>query len=328
MNKYEVTKEDYSNLLGAKFYKNEKGIVTETVRVMSFVNSTTARIWSITKNETRKISFKDLLKDYIMLTPHGVVLFSIVGLPKGMKDVIISLFKYPNDDGIPYCVCRQNIIDLHNAVVKPNSMIVGCCISQETIPDGVDYKAVRACDSLEMFTNVAIYSDDKLDDILKCVHKISKYDEVLETLYNYNIDNLKFEPLKKEARESNTYGGFCRTVKDLLLDNDFMYDFRRCFGIASFPIEFPECTEDAVPVPSDILDFLQKQYGFYFNNAYVFKYDYDLKFNNIDKDFSVISDKNEELYIVTYDKGNNYVEVNDTMSPEEKLQTIINRTTN
>lgn len=321
-----IQKQDFSNILGAKFYKSENGEVTQKLRVISFVNESTARVWDGEKGF--KMSFKELLTEYVMLQPHGMVLFSIVGLPNNIKDVIVSMFKYPNDDGIPYCVCRQNMIDVHAALVNPNSLEVGCCVSVETVPDGMDYAAVRACDTLDMYTTVAIYLDDTLDDILKCVHKISKYDDVLQTLYQMNRDRLKLDVLKEEADKANIYGGWCRTTRDLLINNSFMYDFRRSFGIAEIKdVTIPDCFENSVQLNSVIEEFLSKEYGFYINNSCAFAFDYDIDLDQIDRDFSIIADKSDRLFVITYDKGNSYV-VDSGVTPAEKLENIIEGTTN
>ena len=343
----EVKRNDHSNLLGAKFYAPHSD-ENDILRVVGFANNNTVKVWDTKNNKGKKINIDDLLDNYILLNPNGTILFAIVDMPGDIKDVVVSLFKLPNNDGIPYCVCRQNMIDFHNQMINPQKMIVGCCITEETTPEGIDMKMVRACNGLDYSIAVSVYLNDKLDDILKCVGNkvLSKFDIALQTLFDSNVEKLQIEYLKKEARESNIYGGYCRTLKDLLIDNEFMYDFRRCFGVSSFPIlhRFPtellvsddermdNLKQDFHSVDECYIDQLSKEYGFWLNNAQAIIYDHDIDLNELehgDKDFVLIcAGKEETIFLVIYEKGNKYIQETPMMSPVDKLKNIVDSTKN
>ncbi len=315
-----MNKELTSKLIGNRFFTIDEQDNVHTVRILKFLNEKTVSVLNYDTKHTEKMDWQELVNEYNLLNPNGVILFSIVKMPKGKKingqpqeeveDVIVSLFKLPNNDGIPFCVCRQNIIDIHNALVKPNEAIVGCCMSQESIPEGFDFKAMRSCNSLVYHQTVSVYLDDHIDEIFRCI-KSNKYDSVLNNLYENNIEKLTTEYLKKEAREKSVYGGFCRTLKDLLYDNEFIYDFKRAFGIEYFSnidLEFPEDTEEMyLNSESEFFDIVSKRLGYYTNNGILVPFDYDIDLTKLEKDYLLVSDKSERVFVLTYDKGNNYV---------------------
>lgn len=325
---------DYSKFLGAKLYQFKDGNL-EVIRIVSFVNTENARIMS-KDGSTRKIGYEELFDNYNMLEPDGFVIFSIVNITDDIQDVIVS--HHVNDGQIndePYAICRQNIVDYHASLLNANNLNVGCCMSRKTTPEGVDFMAMRACRDLSMFTYISIYKDDKLEDILQCVSKLNKYDNVLQNLYDSNTSRLPNEYLKQEASKLDSCGGYCKTVKLLLENNDFMYDFRQSFGIEELvdtDIEAESTLMEGLYVPTgELAEKIQKLFGFYIGAAWMISYDRDVNLSEVHKDYKLISDTHGNIYIIFYDEGNKYIEQmienESKLSPVDKLKVIYNSTT-
>ena len=224
---------DYSKYLGCMFYRTLATEKTEVVRVISFVNETTARIMFEDKT-TKKIKFEDLEKDYVLINPDGYIYFSIVELNNGIQDVIVCFYR-SQDIGsaskLPYCVARQNIYNVYSHMIHEDGT-VGCCMSIDTIPEGMDYNAMRACNNVILFTAVAIYNCDKPEDVLSCIRKIKLYDDVIQTLRKTKINMDRKNGMRIVGDENKTnYMGYCSSLSELLDYTDFWKDVRSGMGI-------------------------------------------------------------------------------------------------
>jgi hypothetical protein len=211
----------------------------------------------------------------------------------------------------------------------PNPKEVGMCMSIETIPDGVDYNIMTTCNGLRHYTMVAAYIDDKLDDILACL-KLNKYNAVLEELFQGHMVHVRID--KEESMKQPIHMGYCRTLRSLLDYNDFMYDFRRAFGIEQINIKLSsEITEDN-KLSNNAKEFLQKLYNKFILDELVIKYDKDIDLESIKKTAMMVCDCDDNIYIITYTEGKEYIEnaarLNSRMSPMEKLETIFSSSQN
>lgn len=335
---------DYGNMLGCRVFKNEDGKL-EVLKIISFVNKDTARVMNLNSYKTFKISFEELLEKYRLLKPDGRITFSIVSLANNVRDVIACMHiendirKDSDDDNsnLPYCVCRQNIVNVYNEVIKKydTNTFIGMTMSQETVPEGIDFKMMLACNSVEHFVSIAFYIDDKLSDILQCLRKVSLYNDVLEDLYMNNYNKLlktnKYLVETEDILHQSTYGGYCRTLETLLDIHDFMYDVRRGFGIgtmSNISIAENRITEDGtVKLTSNELEKITDAYGFEIYQYTVIKFAKDIDINNITSKYLMFADMNENIYLMIYNDEPD-TPIVDGMSTSDKLNFIMKQTVN
>ena len=274
--------------LGDKFYKyiEEKDEI-EIIRIKKIQNE---NLFSYIKDgETHKISREQLLNEYTRLKPDGILAFTIVNLENKLKDVIVALYRTKdlnNGISIPYCACRQNIFDMFtNQVQKGKTMYVGVSVSQETMPDDTPFEIVLACNGIDYMNQVSVYLDDTLEQILSFVNK-SKFDLTLTNIHN-NVTN-------------NDIKGYCTTLNQLLTENDFMYDFLRAYNIIRVNFAIDKEQTELDPFRREYVEGLIKEEMF---KTYVVKYDKEIDLNKIERSHIIISDKNKEIFIIAYDKG-------------------------
>lgn len=275
--------------LGDKFYKyNEETDTVDIIRISKIQNE---NLFSCkdSKGTVIKITREALVDEYTRLKPDGILAFSIVNLEDKMKDVVVALYRSKDLDSgnlLPYCACRQNIFDMFtNQVQKGKTMYVGVSVSQDTILEDTPFEIVLACNGIEYVNHVSVYLDDTLDEILSFVNK-KKFDLVLTNLYN-NVTN-------------NDVEGYCKTLEQLLVENDFMYDFLSAYNIirVNFPID--KDVEELDQFRREYLEGLIKEEMF---KTYVIKYDKEIDLKKIERNYVLVSDKNKEIFIVAYDKG-------------------------
>lgn len=278
--------------LGDKFYTYDaQEDKFDVYRVTRIKNENSFVLQHQEKKQTIKAS-KDFIKDnYTKLKPDGYISFAIVDLQDGIKDTIISLYRMKdleNGEEVPYAACRQNIYDLFtNQIKERNKTYIGVSISKDTVPEGTPYEIVLSCNGISYNNMVSVYIDDTLDTVLSMV-KEEKYDLVLKTLKNNMTDN--------------TIHGNCETLRQLLIENNFMYDFYNAFNIVKIPfdIEVIEETYELIPYQREILEDCLKVEMF---KTYVLEYDREIDLKKIQRDYVLISDINDKLFVVAYDKG-------------------------
>ena len=294
--------------LGAKYY-NDNSII----RIIRFKNSETVKVKNLLTNEYTNIKIKDIEDKYILLSPDAAIAFNIVK-NANVEDVIVTCNRAKGDtyDGkpCPYLVLRQNILDLHANIIQTENLsgeYVGCCVSLDNVPEGVDYNVLTACDELLYYTIVYYYIDDKLDDILECIPSISKYDSVLNRL------NLQY--CKSKGLNTNVPGlnGYCIKLRDLITVNNMMYCIRLGFGI--LPINktlFIENNRLPLSMREDIEILLSHR----ILNDFLIEYKKDIDLTKISNHI-LICDKDENIFLLKYTKG-------DTITYDPDNDTIIN----
>lgn len=294
--------------IGDKYYKVIDGDL-DLIRIVKIINDDTSVILKGTS--TKKID-NDVLKDYIKLNPDGYVFFNIVNMgatKEEGQDVIVSLNRKTDIDkgiGLPFAACRQNIYDFFsNQIQKEDSVTyLGLSMSIETTPEDVRYESILACGSMDYSERISIYIDDKLDILLRMIRDTNKFNSVL-----YHIHKIM---------KGSEYHGLCTTLKDLLEYNKFMYDFKRAFNI--IPIDTIIVDEDNITANNiiDIEDVIKHRLV----NFQIFKYTKTINLSKIERDYLLISDSNDALYIVIYTKGeginrpyiNNIVDKSDSIN--------------
>ena len=286
--------------LGSKYYNDD-----HLYRVLAFKNSETARVLDLVTKEVLRIPIEELKKDYTLLLPDAAISFCIVGLADNLEDVIVTMNRFSDlNEGvqIPYCVCRQNVRDLHANIVKTDFLkhnFVGCSISIDTCPPEVDYNIMLACNSINFSTILYTYCDDSLEDMLMCIPHIDKYDRVLDDLYR-SYAKVKHLPVSKE---SDGIHGYCSTLRKLLVDNNFMYDFRAGLGIWS--INTTMKVDNANKIEPVFKESIEIMVSHRMMNEICVKYHKDVDLDLIKRSYVLIADANDDIYLIVYDKGLN-----------------------
>ena len=164
---------------------------------------------------------------------------------------------------------------------------MGCSVSVKTVPEGIDYSMFSACNGIRQNLLVSAYIDDKFEDIISLV-KTKNFDAVLSTLYNANKNPSMF--------------GYCKDLRQLLQYTDFMYDFRQCFNIVPVNIE--------IDINSKGLDINQIRYIEFLLQKEVlqnciYPYNKNIDLDKIQWEYMLISDVNENIFVLEYISGNN-----------------------
>lgn len=312
-------------LLGSKWFKYDKDGNLNVVRVISHANRETVSVIDLKQKledvqlkHRRKISI-DVLEDaYTLLNPDAYVSFNIVDIgneEKSIKDVIVSIHRLKDLqklNNVPYAVCRQNVINTYSTVIMKHSTDweVGMTMSIETIPEGIDYNIMTACNKCDKVITVAGYLDDNLEDLLMCIKlkDLSEYDRVLVDLYHDHINSIPKE-FREEACKVPIHKGYCRYLKQLLEYTDFMYDYERAFGVAN--IKDVKFSSDHIIegdpingflVDSETLNKIQKAYGFKFINPIFMLFDKDINIDELENEVALIKDATGHVYLCNYIK--------------------------
>lgn len=314
-------------LLGSKWYRYDKDgnlVVVRVVRHNSDTNVSVIRLKQkldeIQSLEKRKIDVRDLEDAYTMLNPDGYVTFNIVTIGnkedgKPVQDVVVTLHRLKDlntGNKVPYAVCRQNVINTYSTVIMKHSTDweVGMTMSVETIPEGIDYNIMTACNTCDKVIAVAAYLDDNLEDILGLVKPkdLHEYDFVLNELYKDHINNIP-KLFREEACKAPIHKGYCRYLAQLLDYTDFMYDFERAFGIAKInDIEInDECIEQGDLINGFImkkpqLEIIEKAYGFKFINPIFMLFDKDIDIDELSDEIALVKDCRNKIFLCNYIK--------------------------
>ena len=281
--------------LGDKFYKYiEEEDRIEIVRIIKMKNTETFIIEREDTKDKFKINRDRLLSEFTRLKSDGFISFAIVNLQDNLKDVIVSLYRSKDIDNkvaLPYAACRQNIFDLFSSQIKREGVnndvtYIGISVSVDTIPEDTPYEMVLSCNGIIENTMVSVYIDDTLDSILSMIRE-SKYDLVLKTLNN-RLSDPKIV-------------GSCESLRDLLIYNNFMYDFHKGFNIVKVPFKV-EILESYEILPEQRI-YLENDLKVEIFRTYILEYDKEINLNKIEREYILISDIDDKLYILAYDKG-------------------------
>lgn len=325
-------------LLGSRFFNYLNGELS-VVKIIGFKNESLARIRVLKKNgkdvvqkTTYNIPIEALEEDYTLLNPDCYISFIIANVNVGpdddkrtIQDVIVSMHRIDDINGrntTPYCVCRQNIRNLFSDTIKRHDMDfeVGMTMSIETVPEGIDYNIMTACDGVAKALQVVGYNDDNLEDILQCIKPkdMREFDRTLSILKEEYTNNIP-EAYRKEALCSECYRGYCRTLKLLLTHTDFMYDYERGFYITKFPqLDMSKsfkgngdiCNSEVFLATADQIDIIRAAYNIDIYNPCFIKYDKDVELSQIRRNKLLIKDMNNDVYICIYDTKNGSIENN------------------
>lgn len=313
--------EQIKKYLGYKFFKQtdeNKFDIIRITKIHSILENKINIINDETKELRRNVDINSII-DYTPLEPYGVICFSIVrthdnSSPNGyVEDVIVSLYRLLDlklGSNTPYAICRQGIVDFFYPMIANEKIpqLAGVCVSVDTCPPNVNYQELTACDEIVDMKMVHFYRDDSLDDILECI-PLSKYDNVLETLYRQHCDTL---PTGMITYRKESHMGWCKNLKRLLLENNFIADLNTMCSITQVDFDLSEYimsdpTGDYLSRSVEV--FLSQIFKININNTFVLKYDYDIDFADFNhSNYILLKDNTNTLYIIVYITDNKFFE--------------------
>ena len=303
--------------VGAIYYK-EEGDTIETLRVINDKDPNNVKCSVNGTLKRKRVTIDQLETDYNRLAPHGVVYFNTAKVGN-IEDVIVMMYRnkdIENNESTPYLVCRQNITDIFSNTINPDykNLIAGCAVSKITIPEGINMDMLLACDGIGLSQGVCVYMDDTLNTILSFI-KSKPYDNIL---YNLFYEHVKY----KYPDEINTnmkytlLDGYSKTLKDLLRDNEFEYEFNIGFGIYTIDHISISNAEEQLGSLSlfnkmEIGSMIGKNLG----KVFLMRYDKDIDLKEINRDYILFKDMGNTMYILVYES------LGDIPIPVSKIET-------
>ena len=283
---------------GSKFYRYlEDQDHPEIIRLLNIDYDKGIVKYFDSNGEKKKASYKFITDNFKMLAPDGLINFSHVTMPEGNEDVIVALKAFPRNDkewenmtNLPYVICRQMVADVFASSFNPDDPIIGVSISQDSCPANVDFNLMLACIGLNYSRMVAVYLDDTLDKIL--------------SLFDNKIFNAVFENVIY-PRWQDTKGA-CKSLEELLRTNNFMYDFRKCFGVKEVPFNITEDEVKSEQLDEPNTNFLSKELKTTITETYLIRYARDIDFSKFKRKYVLVSSADNgfsEVFIVGYDES-------------------------
>lgn len=321
-------------IVGCKYYRYIDDDKLEVIRVYGYSNESEVKVYlENDKNNKFKLSLQELKLNYMRLTPHAVVVFCIANLKDNLDDVIVSVHRMSDlnsNEPTPYCVCRQNITDIFaNQLKLSNKMYTGCCMSLDTCPPDIDYRIMMACNGISKSVSICCYMDDTLDSILSMV-KTKDFDNTLVSLFNDHVsfetrNNPALAVIRDRIVKLEHYNGYCKTLRLLLEQNNFMYDFYRAFNIIPLNTEVSINPNDA-SADINTVSILENIYQIHINSTFAIKYWYDIDLDEINNTYSLVIDKNNNLFVIAYvSGGSKHIEIENVES-DENIMKLLNST--
>lgn len=286
--------------VGQKYYYYENDS-DESLNVFQILKVRRKEVIGVLNGKSTIKVKQDTLKNYTLIKPDGYLTISIVELGDKNEDVIVTLCRKQDGDGVtkPFAICRQGIADVFgNQILKDDSVfLIGTSVNADNCPTNVDFNMVSACDKIKSYKIVACYSEDSLEKTLSLIDT-KVFDETLFHLYNKSPNIIKLMGINLPVY------GFCKSLKELLEFNDFEYDYLKAFNINKVPFKLEiELGYDNIMINSDQLKYLEDIANCHMINMYIMKYDKTINLNLVKRNYIMISDSTKQVYIIAYDSG-------------------------
>lgn len=234
--------------------------------------------------------------DCVKLNPDAVMAIAVVETD-GLKDVMVNVHLRNKTafNEKPCIVCRQNVIDIF-AVMAKSTDSIGICISENTIPAGMEIENFVEHEKLIGIREICLYMDDSLDNMLELINT-----RMYDTLLSNNAAILK----RVNGNDASKVNGACMTLRELLKTNDFMHDYHEAFNIVEVP--FSLGWEQIIPKKalSDIIVEISHAVP---DTVYVVPYDKSRDLRDIKKPYILATadpvkanSSDTGIYIVSYD---------------------------
>lgn len=292
-------KETFMN--GTKYYKSNMELeeaLKSVIRISDY--DPVKKIYTAKENDSNIIHLneEELQKDWTRLVPDAMIMMCIVEY----DDLADVLFCAHKKDGatfkaVPDIVCRQNIIDVYSG----NTNTIGMCISQKTKLDQVGFEELLQYNEMNAMYVSMCYIDDTIDDILEYTNT-KRADAVLRRL-NENYYS-KYEVIK----------GSFKTLKELLMNNQFMLEYHMMFDILEVPFSIK--WKDLVPKQA-LVDIIAETTRKVPSALYVIPYNKSINLKSFEREYILATadparakEDDRDIYIIGFD-------VNEKMSYTE-----------
>lgn len=259
--------------------------------------------------ERFNIDTKTIEDTFVKLTPDGYIDFSIVELSKHVKDVMVVILR---DEDIrtkketPYAVCRQSCLDLFAKQTSPEDVdYSGISISVDTCPAGVDIKNFFACEKILYSEMISYYICDSLSDIINMLKDVSKFNDVLEELFQSHVDYIcnrnRFLAATYDNRDN--VDGYYRNINDLLKWNNFQYDLFQAFKIIPTTFSKDELVTSIGTLTDDAKLVIGQLISKNINKTLVISYERDIDLSKVHRSYCLVADKDNNIYVVAYSES-------------------------
>ena len=294
----------------SRLYRYLEDDSIEEVRIIRVQNEEVCTIRTIKGNDIgkeKKITEKELLDSYTLLNPIGYVTFNIVKV-NVIEDIMITIIRDKDKHEGAYVICRQCASDLFAKQLSPDHVdYVGISVSKESCPANVNFNDFFVCDEIIRSEVIAYYLGDKLEDITRCVKNMKKFNSVLMDLFirhcNYLANNNKLIAATYEKKEE--VDGYCKTLEQLLDMNNFKYDLCRAFDIV--PTTFSRSCFESSILENNVREFLSSVLMRNVTKTLCVEYDGDVDLSEIKRDYCLISDKDDTVWVVAYIYEGKYI---------------------
>ena len=308
--------EDIFKSLGKIFYRYVSEDDISIYRIVGFSGNKTVKAKIIEPEKDKgniiQIPYKTVCEEYTFLIPDSMVIVSDVnvgtrntddGMKLSVSDIIVASYRIGDiNAGItePWAVCRQNITDLFSQIMvnNPEDALVGMSTTKDSMPAGVDYEIMMACESMNKSVMVNTYITDTLDEFLS-LFKTTPFDRILEgnTIEHIRAVESKLNRKLRLKPGVKSVDGYCITLQQLLKENNFWNDVERGFNILSInkPIELGDDKESLSDnMRFELSTILHKAIG----ATMVIKYDMDIDLSEFrNREYVLLRDSNKGDYI-------------------------------
>ena len=260
------------------------------------------------------ITYEEAHNKFVRLIPDAAISFNIVK-DKSIRDVMVLV--HPLIDGkidnMPSAVCRQDVVDIFRMSTKATpvegQVWAGISINKNNCPAECNIVQFMDCEEFQFSVMVYAYIDDTLDDILQFVFE-NKFDNILEDYEKkHHGDNLV---------------GICTSLRELLEDKGFMYDFHEVLGVIEVPFVINKNNEHLL---ANIISQIEQKTV---TNIYVMDYSKEIDTTEFQRPYKLmtsdcyIKDNPEakKIHIVGYDVDENIPYLATKYGTEDKEEII------
>ena len=305
-----------------------EGSVIEEIRVIRIQNKEVCTVKFVKgeRSDTKKLEQKYIQENYTKLTPDGYLTFSVVPTGKVTTDIMVTISTRSDikkGEVLPYAVCRQGAIDLFaKQLSKTNNDIVGISVSRDTCPADVDFSEFFACDGVIYSETMSYYIGDKLSDCLNIIKKKDKFTETLTDNFEkhcmYIANNNKF--IANTYKVRTEVDGYCKTLEDLLMLNNFEYDVNSAFGIISTDLTKDDFSEETLSALA--MEVIGSLLRVEIDRSLAIPYDKDIDLSKIKRKYCLVSDKDNNIYVVAYTISGKYVVPIEDQESEQNIDKL------
>ena len=281
------------SFIGCKFF-NDEGVI---LRVKS-VRNKELFIMEDENKKVYKMKRKVLEDEFTKLKPIGIFTVFEVNIGSGKKDVICTIHRAKDIEiGIqmPYIAARQSMINLFAAPFENNPYMIpmGCCISNKTCPNNVNFNILLENEGIISSSIVSIYLDDTIESVLRYINTIN-YDNVI---YSFKK---KFDPTGERNIGSDLYS--------FLDNNGWMTEFNNAYNIINLNDDIINMKNNEVQTNIIELErLIEKEIEYKVYIKQIIKYDETVNLSKIigRDEFLFVRNSNSDnsIFIIKYYKG-------------------------